>query len=79
MSKTKLPSDCTTTARPIGLEPLHPVRVAADHEVGPGCGEGPGGGPLAARLGAMGVLGAPVGQHHDGVDPVSPSAAMSAA
>ncbi len=63
MSKTKLPSECTTVVEPNCLPALHPVRVAADDQVGPRGGERPGRDPLTL-FGLVGVLGAPV-SHHD--------------
>ena len=52
-----------------GLPALHPVGMAADHQVGPGVGEGSGGTTLAG-FGHVGVLGAPVRDHHHHVDPL---------
>ena len=69
MSKTKLPREWATTAPPYQVQPLHPVRVAADDEVGAGVDETAGHQALH-RLGRVGVLRAPVRQHDDDVHPV---------
>ena len=67
MSKTKLPRECTITRRRSSIA-LHPVRVAAGHQGG-ACGDQPAADPALDRLGHVGVLRAPMGEHDDDVDP----------
>ena len=66
MSKTKLPSECSTGTPRTDVDALHPVRVATDDEVGAGPHQRP---PDLAlhRLRGVGVLRAPVRQHHHDV------------